>query len=99
MNESDRRNLLRNYMETEPEIFVNCEPYKITVAYEHPDYIIFFATSLFQRTVGAITKVVRSTWEAIDCGLKMAYTYNIVLETLEMGVKQTGGSIGRYEYR
>lgn len=91
MCEDERRTLLFGYMQTEPEIECNCLRYAVSVSFQERDYVDFYATGL--QGVGAIARVKRSSWDSCDCGLSMAYLYNTVLGTLELGVSQTGGRL------
>ena len=89
--EDKRRDLLTHYLSTEPDIRVNSQTYNVSVAYHDLQYVLFYAVSKFNQRCAAITKVTRDTWEKIDNGLSMCYLLNTVLESLESGVKKTGG--------
>jgi hypothetical protein len=93
LTEIQRRELFHHYADTEPIIYVDRHPYLVSVAYDNPDAICFYAVSQRTTECGAITMLPRDQWEKIDNGLCMAYLLNTVLASLEDGVRHTGGRL------
>lgn len=95
--EDKRRDLLMHYLETESTIYVDRHPYLVSVWYTLDD-VQFMAVSPRIQKVAAITKVPIDQWEKIDNGLCMAYLVNCVLDSLEEGIKITGGCLDNAAY-
>jgi hypothetical protein len=94
LTEDQRRDLLEHYMSTEPEIYVHRHPYLVSVNYiADPNYVSFYAVSMRTHWCGAKTLVPRDQWEQMNNGLCMAYLLNNVLDSLEEGIKRSGGKI------
>ncbi len=86
MDEEARRNALYGYQMTEPEIRVNAERYKVSHSFG-ADGVFFYAVR--HHRVGCIVLIPQETWTTLDCGLKIAYSYNCVLERMEEVLRST----------
>lgn len=86
LNNDERTMLLRQYLEIEPKIVVNCESYTVTFA-PADDGITFYAISDWMQDQGAVYVLPLDYWESINCGLTMSVFYDRILQTLERRIR------------
>lgn len=84
----DREDTLYNYWVTEDSITVNAQTYAISFRVEE-EGVYFYAVCVRTHDVGPTILVPKELWERLDCGLKIAYTYNCVLTYIEEVLKGT----------
>lgn len=89
MTEEERRNLFHSYVLLEPEIWINNTQYLVSEHFQEGG-VHFYAVNARFHTLGAQAFVPPECWQSCGTGLSLAFLYNEVLNTLEIGCRHSG---------